>query len=178
MGTNAITGYNIHILFSRHPREACAIARCSQLDVWLHVVLPACVAIAVLAALFLFVCIYRRRGRKKTPALIHSTPTATIITTSSSLTNQQQNQSNNYSEMEMSSLLLGPPPPPASLPPPMSHLMLPSKPLASTSPPAREFPITSVRFNQELGEGSFGKVYKGDLGGIVGGCGTQVRVYA
>ncbi len=43
-------------------------------------------------------------------------------------------------------------------------------------PRAREFPITSVRFNQELGEGAFGKVYKGDLGGIIGGCTSLVAI--
>lgn len=31
---------------------------------------------------------------------------------------------------------------------------------------AREFPITSIRFLQELGEGAFGKVYKGELIGL------------
>ena len=43
-------------------------------------------------------------------------------------------------------------------------------------PRAREFPITSVRFNQELGEGAFGKVYRGELGGIIGGCSTLVAI--
>lgn len=32
----------------------------------------------------------------------------------------------------------------------------------------REFPITSIRFLQELGEGAFGKVYKGELAGLYG----------
>ncbi|XP_074641375.1 inactive tyrosine-protein kinase transmembrane receptor ROR1-like [Tubulanus polymorphus] len=31
---------------------------------------------------------------------------------------------------------------------------------------AREFPLASVRFTQELGDGTFGKVYKGDLIGV------------
>ena len=33
---------------------------------------------------------------------------------------------------------------------------------------AREFPMNSVRFLQELGEGAFGKVYKGELVGLYG----------
>lgn len=52
----------------------------------------------------------------------------------------------NYSEMEMNALI----------PKQMSQPM--------PKPRAREFPITSVRFNQELGEGAFGKVYRGLMG--------------
>ena len=37
---------------------------------------------------------------------------------------------------------------------------------------AMEIPISSVRFIQELGEGAFGKVYKDELTGYVGGCST------
>lgn len=33
---------------------------------------------------------------------------------------------------------------------------------------AREFPIGSIHFMQELGEGAFGKVYKGELVGLNG----------
>jgi hypothetical protein len=33
---------------------------------------------------------------------------------------------------------------------------------------AREFPISAVRFIQEMGDGVFGKMYRGELGGIVG----------
>ncbi len=65
----------------------------------------------------------------------------------------------NYSEMEMNALI----PKAASQPP-------------APRPRAREFPITSVRFNQELGEGIFGKIYKGELGGIVGGCASTVAI--
>ena len=41
---------------------------------------------------------------------------------------------------------------------------------------AREFPISAVRFVQEMGDGVFGKVYRGELGGIVGGSSTLVAV--
>ncbi|GAB6022302.1 hypothetical protein CHUAL_006423 [Chamberlinius hualienensis] len=33
---------------------------------------------------------------------------------------------------------------------------------------AREFPLSSIRFQQELGEGAFGKVYKGEVAGLMG----------
>ncbi|CAB4068987.1 ROR1 [Lepeophtheirus salmonis] len=35
---------------------------------------------------------------------------------------------------------------------------------------------SAIRFIQELGDGAFGKVYRGDLGGIVGGCTTSVAI--
>lgn len=38
----------------------------------------------------------------------------------------------------------------------------------SASQRVREFPISSVRFLQELGEGAFGKVYKGEVQGMFG----------
>ena len=41
---------------------------------------------------------------------------------------------------------------------------------------AREFPISAVRFVQEMGEASFGKVYRGELGGLVGGMTSMVAV--
>ena len=66
----------------------------------------------------------------------------------------------NYSEMEMNALI------PKQLP----------QPKQASRPRAREFPITSVRFNQELGEGAFGKVYRGELGGIIGGCATIIAI--
>ena len=73
--------------------------------------------------------------------------------------NSGASSNHNYSEMEMNSLI------PPQLPPPNNP-----------RPKPREFPITSVRFNQEMGEGCFGKVYRGDLGGIIGGCSTQVLI--
>ena len=41
---------------------------------------------------------------------------------------------------------------------------------------AREFPISAVRFIQEMGDGVFGKMYRGELGGIVGGVTALVAV--
>ena len=41
---------------------------------------------------------------------------------------------------------------------------------------AREFPISAVRFVHEMGDGVFGKVYRGELGGIVGGVTSMVAV--
>ena len=40
-------------------------------------------------------------------------------------------------------------------------------PQPPTRPRAREFPLSAIRFIQELGEGAFGKVYKGELLGVI-----------
>ena len=140
-------------------------------------------------------------GNNSTIAASEASPHS-LITGGGSHPSQQSHH--NYSEMEMNSLM--PPPPqhqPPHLPPPAAmpqqhqyhhlnqhhHLQQhqqqqqiytpPMHPRQQPQPPrsrAREFPITSVRFNQELGEGAFGKVYKGDLGGIIGGCSTHVAI--
>ena len=41
---------------------------------------------------------------------------------------------------------------------------------------AMEIPLASIRFIQELGEGAFGKVYKGELSGFAGGTFTLVAI--
>jgi len=41
---------------------------------------------------------------------------------------------------------------------------------------AMEIPISSIRFMQELGEGAFGKVYKGELAGYIGGVPALVAI--
>ena len=41
---------------------------------------------------------------------------------------------------------------------------------------AREFEIGAVRFEQEIGEAPFGKVYRGQLGGLMGGMTSMVAV--
>ena len=72
------------------------------------------------------------------------------------------NNSHHYSEMEMNSLI-----PPGSS---SNHSVKVHKVRA------REFPISAVRFVQEMGDGVFGKVYRGELGGIVGGVTSLVAV--
>ena len=41
---------------------------------------------------------------------------------------------------------------------------------------SRELPVTSLRFKEELGDGAFGKIYKGELGGQLPGSGTLVGI--
>ena len=133
---------------SSHPKEICGVPKCTSFNLWLHVVIPVAGA-AILFSIVLISCCVRRKHKKplSTISMGASSPRSLIT----------QPSHHNYSEMEMNALI-----PKAQPPPP--------------KPRAREFPITSVRFNQELGEGAFGKVYRGDLGGIVGGCSSVVAI--
>ena len=47
----------------------------------------------------------------------------------------------------------------------MQQMVVP--PQQPSRPRAREFPLSAIRFMQELGEGAFGKVYRGELMGVV-----------
>ena len=96
---------------------------------------------------------YFRSGNKKPLSVATSSPRSFI--------NPSSGSAHNHSEMEMNSLL------------PNSQTMSSNK-LPKVR--AREFPISAVRFVQEMGDGVFGKVYRGELGGIVGGSSTLVAV--
>ena len=128
---------------NRRPKEVCGIPRCNDFNLWLYVILPV-VGAAILAAIILVMCCVRRRQKKplSTMSTLSASSPRSLVTVPSS--------AHNYSEMEMNALI---------------PQQLPQK---TMKPRAREFPITSVRFNQELGDGAFGKIYKGELGGIPG----------
>ena len=140
------------------------------------------VAFAVILVTIIFVLCCVRRRKKKQP-LMHGTGSGSVFTNSSPrslVTTAHASSVHNYSEMEMNSLI-----PPPHLPPPHIHQHQQQQQqqtqhmqqlMQQQKPKAREFPITSVRFNQELGDGAYGKVYKGDLGGIIGGSTTQVAI--
>lgn len=137
------------IFIHRHPKEVCGVPRCSDFNLWLYVVVPVAGATVLVSIILVFCCVRRKHKKPSlsTISLGAGSPRSLIT----------QPSHHNYSEMEMNALI------PKSQPPP-------------PRPRVREFPITSVRFNQELGEGAFGKVYRGDLGGIVGGCTSTVAI--
>lgn len=122
----------------------------------LYVIVPVAGA-AILVTIIMVLCCVRRRHKKSMSSL--STALSVSAGSPRSLVTAPSS-THNYSEMEMNALI------PKQLPQPKQLSM----------PRAREFPITSVRFNQELGEGAFGKVYRGELGGIIGGCATIVAI--
>ena len=137
------------MLISSSYLQICGIAQCSDFNIWLYVVLPAAVALVSVAVL-LAVCCFRS-GNKKPLSVATSSPRSFI--------NPSSGSTHNHSEMEMNSLL-------------------PNQTMSNKLPKvrAREFPISAVRFVQEMGDGVFGKVYRGELGGIVGGSSTLVAV--
>ena len=139
------------LLISSSYLQICGIAQCSDFNIWLYVVLPAAVALVSVAVL-LAVCCFTSSSKK--PLSVATSSPRSFINPSSGSTY------NNHSEMEMNSLL-------------------PNQQQSNNKLPkvrAREFPISAVRFVQEMGDGVFGKVYRGELGGIVGGSTTLVAV--
>ena len=138
------------LLISSSYLQICGIAQCSDFNIWLYVVLPAAVALVSVAVL-LAVCCFTSSSKK--PLSVATSSPRSFINPSSGSTY------NNHSEMEMNSLL-------------------PNQQQSNKLPKvrAREFPISAVRFVQEMGDGAFGKVYRGELGGIVGGSSTLVAV--
>jgi len=200
----------------------CAIPACVHLDVWLHILLPALVAVAVLAIILLTICCLRRKcchwtKKQPLPPGSSAASSAGLINGGHSMLNGSSvlnggsgsgsspprsiiarthagSSVHNYSEMEMNALLpqqaqqpqpvvgyYGYQQPPQQQQPMQRFPTMPTPPVPAPPPqlpPARprEYPITSVRFHQEMGEGSYGKVYRGDLGGIVGGSSTAAVV--
>lgn len=138
----------------RVPKEVCGIPQCSSFNLWLYVVVPAAVALVFVAVIICVCCMVRQIGRKKPLSVTASSPRSFINPSSAA-------SQHNYSEMEMNSLL------------PSQNGSTPCK---QQKVRAREFPISAVRFIQEMGDGVFGKVYRGELGGIVGGVTTLVAV--
>ena len=112
-------------------------------------VLPAAVALVLVAVIVAICCM--RQTHKKPLSVTTSSPRSFINPSAAA-------SQHNYSEMEMNSLLPG------------------STSSKQNKVRAREFPISAVRFVQEMGDGVFGKVYRGELGGIVGGMTTLVAV--
>jgi hypothetical protein len=79
-------------------KEACGIAQCSTFSLWLYVVLPASVAL-VIVAVVLAACCLRKTTKKSPLSVVSGSPR--------SFCNPTGNSSSHYSEMEMNSLLPG-----------------------------------------------------------------------
>uniref|UniRef100_A0A0K2TIM1 Tyrosine-protein kinase receptor n=2 Tax=Lepeophtheirus salmonis TaxID=72036 RepID=A0A0K2TIM1_LEPSM len=133
-------------------REVCGLPMCNDFNIYIYVAVPTVVAIALLG-LLICVCCMRRKAKPTKPNLSLERPSTL--------------SSGRVPNMEMNSLL------------PKSNMAQPQFIQQMQHPPpepvirvrAREFPTSSIRFMQELGEGAFGKVYKGELIGL-GGAGT------
>ena len=120
---------------------------------WVYFVLPSAVAL-VLAAVIMGICC-KNRSHKRPPSVCAASPRSFINPNVSV---------NTKSDMEMNSLL------------PSSGSTSGSVSIRTISVKPLEYSISAVRFIQELGDGVFGKVYRGDLGGIIGGVTASVVI--
>jgi receptor tyrosine kinase-like orphan receptor 1 len=144
-------------------KESCGIPKCSNLNIiYVYIAVPALIAVAVIG-LCVGLCCMRRGSNNSKQAKqanlatnnANSQPTAANSANGTLATNQSGN-------MEMNSLL-----------PPHQQQQ---QPAGRGGVRAREFPLTCIRFHEELGEGAFGKVYRGELLGVATGGATLVAI--
>ena len=135
-------------------REACAIRQCSVFNMWLYIAVPAVSALAIIG-LSIGLCCMRR---KQTPGKPMIAPAGTSGRGYNSNTMGQGGLGSNQGTLEMNPLLNS------------------RQQQQKLKTRAMEIPLGSIRFIQELGEGAFGKVYKGELSGFVGPCTTLVAI--
>ena len=141
--------------------QACGIPKCNNFNLYLYIVIPAVVAVA-LFSLCIGLCCMRRKTKSSKKAAM-----AAASATNGTQGLQMQNGQN--ANMEMSSLL-----PQQQQQPNAPHLHGGQPQQVRVR--AREIPLQSVRFMQELGEGAFGKVYQGELLGVLGPSATLVAI--
>ncbi|XP_059082576.1 tyrosine-protein kinase transmembrane receptor Ror-like [Tigriopus californicus] len=139
-------------------KEVCGIPKCNTFNVYLYIAVPALIAVATLGLCIGLCCMRRTNDRKTSKAApdvasnrngMRQTPNTHSGAPSNGTLQTQQS-----GNMEMNSLL----------PPHQQQQQQPQEPTRGVR--AREFPLSSVRFMQELGEGAFGKVYQGELHGV------------
>jgi len=135
-------------------REICAIRQCSVFNMWLYIAVPAVSALAILG-LSIGLCCMKRKPPPGKPLIA---PAGTNGRGFSTGTLGQGGVASNTGTMEMNPLLSAR----------QQHQKAKTR--------AMEIPLGSIRFIQELGEGAFGKVYKGELSGFVGGHTTLVAI--
>ncbi|XP_022657021.1 tyrosine-protein kinase transmembrane receptor Ror-like isoform X3 [Varroa destructor] len=114
-------------------KEACNIPKCADY-MWLYVVVPSVAAVALISLLVSVFCIKRRTSSKPPPSsLVNNSLQALKVAKNGSAAQSRINT------MELNKLL------------PRTQVRAP------------EFPLSSIKFIEELGEGAFGKVYRGSI---------------
>ena len=121
--------------------EICGIPKCNNINLYLYIAIPA-VATVVILSVCIGICCARKRNVKASKAAVLADQLQA---------GSQKTLSNN---VEMNSLLGSQP---TAVP-----VIIPAQRIH-----AREFPPSAIRLIQELGEGAFGKVYKGELMGVL-----------
>ena len=155
--------------------QPCNIQKCNNINLYIYVVIPAVVVVAVVTLFIGLCCMKRRTKSNKKEAQI----AAQAMAASNGLTMAGTNGSHatmishngQSTTMEMSRLL----------PEQQQQVMMQQQQQQPQQPQqqrmrAKEFPLQSVRFMQELGEGAFGKVYQGELIGMISPGATLVAI--
>ena len=130
-------------------KESCGIPKCNNLNIYLYAAAAGLVFIAVLG-ICIGVCCMRSRNSSEKQG---KSAAASAMTADTQMINNTNTMNGNQSNMEMNSLL-----------PPHQQQHQEQQPQRGVRP--REFPLSNVRFHEELGEGAFGKVFKGELIGV------------
>ena len=132
-------------------KEACAIPKCNNFNLYLYIAIPVLVAVALLGICIGICCMRRGRSSRKDSKPISAANTLP----------QAAGGPNAQGNMEMNSLL-----PQDNQQQQQQPQMQQQQTNQRPRPRLREFPLSSVRFMQELGEGAFGKVFKGELSSV------------
>ena len=128
-------------------REVCAVRQCSVFNMWLYIAVPAVSALAILG-LSIGLCCMKRKQPPAKPMIVSAGTQGRGFNSNT----MQGGVGSNQGTLEMNPLLTA------------------RQQQQKMKTRAMEIPLASIRFIQELGEGAFGKVYKGELSGYVGGC--------
>ena len=148
--------------------EACGISKCNNMNIYIYIA-AGTLGLIVFIGLCIGLCCMRKGKRNGKDAKAAAASGMNIPPSSAgsdvhpsvrSLTQNGQSGSSNCN-MEMNSLLQNQQ---QMQPQFIQQAVAPQQP---TRPRAREFPLSAIRFLQELGEGAFGKVYKGELMGVI-----------
>ncbi|XP_066587299.1 tyrosine-protein kinase transmembrane receptor Ror [Prorops nasuta] len=133
-------------------KEFCNIPKC---DLWIYAVVGFVLAGGFIVSLICYCCCYYKR--KKTEGVIIHLPPSKIFTGTQCDKNIYDGGRNTAQTIEMSSLLAGP----GNVTPYTGTLNSGSSRTSNNRVP--QFSMNNIVLLQELGEGAFGKVYKGEL---------------
>ena len=132
----------------------CGLRPCSVFNMWLYIAVPAVSALAILG-LSIGLCCMKRKQPPAKPIIVSAGSQGRGFNTNAS---QPGGVGSHQGTLEMNPLLTA------------------RQQQQKMKTRAMEIPLASIRFIQELGEGAFGKVYKGELSGYVGGVTTLVAI--
>ena len=148
--------------------EVCGISKCNNMNIYIYIAAGSLGFIIIIGLCVGLCCMRKSKRDSKDPKAaatsgmgVPISSAASAISSQRTLTQNGQNGSSNCN-MEMNSLLQN-----QQQMQPQFMQQVAAPPQQPSRPRAREFPLSAIRFLQELGEGAFGKVYKGELLGVI-----------